>query len=101
MLCSHKHLLPLYGFCFDLQSPSLVYPLKRGASLACRLRPTAKDREYLSRLGWSSAPPSLTWRQRVVVLRQSIDALIYLHTPTESKDKVRPLPDPRSLLTLN
>ena len=81
--CDHPHLLPLLGHCLDLEAPCLVFPLMRGGSLEHRLRPTDEEsRRCLGRLGFVLEPKPLTWRQRLRIMHQAIDALVYLHTRT-------------------
>jgi interleukin-1 receptor-associated kinase 1 len=53
----------------------------RGGSLANRLWPREADPEHLRRLGIGASLSPLTWRQRLRILRQATDALLYLHTP--------------------
>ncbi len=78
--CEHPHLLPLLGYCLRKEAPCLVFELMRGGSLQCRLQPTDEDREYLRRLGHFTADPKpLTWRQRLRVVAQATEALVYLH----------------------
>ena len=87
--CSHPHLLPLLDHCLDKEAPCLVFPLLRGGSLEHRLRPTdAGSRRSLSRLGFTADPKPLTWRQRLRIMSQAVDALIYLHTATEGKPSI-------------
>ena len=67
-----------------------VFPLMKGSSLQCRLQPTSEDEIYLRQLGFLSAdlstgPRRLTWRQRLHIVKQATEALVYLHTPTASK----------------
>ena len=38
--CRHAHLLPLLGYCRELEAPCLIFPLMRGGSLEMRLRLT-------------------------------------------------------------
>jgi len=78
--CQHKHLLPLLGYCLRKEAPCLAFPLMRGGSLQCRLQPTDEDREYLRRLGrFTTEPKPLTWRQRLRIVAQATEALVYLH----------------------
>ena len=82
-LCCHPHVLPLLGYYLEQQSPCLVFPLMRGGSFADRLWPSEADPEHLKRLGLSGAVlRPLTWRERLSILCQATDALLYLHTPT-------------------
>ena len=78
--CNHPHLLPLLGYYLEPESPCLVFPLMRGGSFADRLCPSKADPKHLSRLGLSVLLRPLQWRERLVVLRQATDALLYLHT---------------------
>jgi interleukin-1 receptor-associated kinase 1 len=80
--CSHPHLLPLLGYYLEHEAPPcLVFPLMRGGSLADRLWPKEADPEYLRRLGLGASLIPLMWHQRLRILRQAADALLYLHTP--------------------
>ena len=80
--CSHPHVLPLLGYCLEHGAPPcLVFPLMRGGSLADRLRPKEADPEHLRRLGLGASLSPLKWDQRLRILRQATDALLYLHTP--------------------
>ncbi|KAL3892652.1 MAG: hypothetical protein SGPRY_014922, partial [Prymnesium sp.] len=83
--CSHPHLLPLIGHCLVREAPCLVFPLVRGGSLQSRLQPVGDNPIHLQRLGFSSPPPPLTWRERLDAVAQAIEALIYLHAPLLSK----------------
>ena len=84
--CSHPHLLPLLGYCLGASAACLVFPLMVGGSLQTRLDLTPSDCEYLRRMEhFTAAPKPLTWRQKLRVLVQAVDALLYLHTPTEDK----------------
>ena len=81
----HEALLPLHGLCLDHRGMCLVYPLMVGGNLEDRLLLTPESIERLSRLGHEQPPPHLTWLQRLLIMRQIIDALVYLHTPSSSK----------------
>ena len=84
--CNHPHLLPLLGYCLDASAACLVFPLMVGGSLQTRLDLTASDCEYLRRMGhFTAAPKPLTWRQKLRVVVQAVDALLWMHTPTEGK----------------
>ena len=84
--CSHPHLLPLLGYCLDASAACLVFPLMVGGSLQTRLDLTASDCEYLRRMGhFTAAPKPLTWRQKLRVVVQAVDALLWMHTPSEGK----------------
>jgi len=84
--CSHPHLLPLLGYCLDASAACLVFPLMVGGSLQTRLDLKASDCEYLRRMGhFTAAPKPLTWRQKLRVVVQAVDALLWMHTPTEGK----------------
>ena len=79
--CSHPHLLPLFGYCLELESPCLVFPLMRHGNFADRLWPSKADPEHqLRRLGLSAPLRPLQWRERLNVLHQATEALLYLHT---------------------
>ena len=79
--CWHAHLLPLVGYCRCLEAPCLIFPLMRGGSLQCRLQLGEDDLTTLFRLGHFTAPPKpLTWRQRLRIVLQSSEALLYLHS---------------------
>ena len=79
--CTHPHLLPLLGYYLEHEAPCLVFPLMRGGSFADRLRPKEADPDHLRRLGLSASLSPLMWHQRLHILRQATDALLYLHTP--------------------
>ena len=67
--CSHSHLLPLLGHCLERTAPCLIFPLCVGGSLQARLLPSAREHwTSLQRLGFSSVPPPLGWRQRLQVI---------------------------------
>ena len=84
--CRHPHLLLLLGYCLDASAACLVFPLMVGGSLQTRLDLMPSDREYLRRMGhFTAAPKPLTWRQKLRVLVQAVDALLWMHTPTEGK----------------
>ena len=80
-LCSHPHVLPLLGYYLAYEEPCLVFPLMRGGSFADRLFPSEADPEQLRRLGLPTPLRPLRWRERLYILRQAADALLYLHTP--------------------
>ena len=52
----------------------------RGGSLADRLWPAEADPAHLRSLNLPSSLLPLTWQQRLRILRESTDALLYLHT---------------------
>ena len=79
--CSHPHLLPLLGYYLEHEAPCLVFPLMRGGSFADRLWPKEADPDHLCRLGLGASLSPLMWHQRLRILRQATDALLYLHTP--------------------
>jgi len=79
--CSHPHLLPLLGYYLEHEAPCLVFPLMRGGSFADRLWPKEADPEHLRRLGLGASLSPLIWHQRLRILQQATDALLYLHTP--------------------
>jgi len=78
--CNHLYLLPLFGYSLDDEALCLVFPLMRGGSLADRLWPKVSDPEHL-RLGLPASLSPLMWQQRLRILSQATDALLYLHTP--------------------
>ena len=52
-------------------------------SLQTRLDLTPQDVAYLKAMGhFGAAPKQLTWRQKLRVVLQSLEALLYLHTRT-------------------
>ena len=53
----------------------------RGGSLADWLWPKEADPEHLRRLGLGASLSPLMWHQRLRILRQATDALLYLYTP--------------------
>ena len=84
--CHHPSLLPLLAFCLDKHGPCLVFPLMVGGSLQMRLDLRPKHIESLQRMGhFTSAPKPLTWRQKLTIVMQATEALVYLHTPGENK----------------
>jgi len=86
-MCAHPHLLKLVGFCLEPAAACLVFPLMVGGSLQTRLDLQPFDVEYLRRMGqFASAPPKqLTWRQKLRIVCEAVEALLYLHTPMEGK----------------
>ena len=87
--CHHPSLLPLLGFCLDKDGLCLVFPLMVGGSLQMRLDLRPKHIESLQRMGhFTSAPKPLTWRQKLTIVLQATEALVYLHTPTATKPLV-------------
>lgn len=87
--CSHAHLLPLLGHCLERTAPCLLFPLCVGGSLQARLQPTSVEHwTSLQRLGFSSVPPPLSWRQRLQIMHEACEALVYLHTPTNVKPRI-------------
>ena len=87
-MCQHPHLLPLLGYCLEATTACLIFPLMVGGSLQTRLDLQSKDLEYLRRIGWftSSSPPRpLTWRQKVRIVQQAVEALVYMHSSGERK----------------
>ena len=89
--CGHPHMLPLLGNCLEHGAPPcLVFPLMRGGSLANRLWPKEADLEHLRRLGIGASLSPLMWHQRLRILRQATDALLYLHTPVPGGKGRRP-----------
>ena len=80
--CDHPHVLPLLGYYLEGEAPCLVFPLMGGGSLADRLWPNDADPEHWHRIGMAATPATLLWQQRLHILCQSCDALLYLHTPT-------------------
>ena len=59
-----------------------------GGSLQTRLDLRPRDLEHLSRMGrFTSLPKPLTWRQKLRIVQQALDALIYMHTPDERKGR--------------
>ena len=84
--CAHPYLLPLLGYSLE-KDACLVFPLMRGGSLADRLWPGDASSERLSRLGLCSPLAPLAWRELLRILRQTISALLYLHTPDPTSGK--------------
>ena len=78
--CSHPHLLPLLGYCLSEEAPCLVSPLMPGGSLGARLRPAKMEAAQLELLGLTPPLKPLTWRQRLRIMCEAIEALIYLHS---------------------
>ena len=87
--CAHPHLLPLLGYSLE-KDACLVFPLMRGGSLADRLWPGEANSQHLGRLGLRLPLAPLSWRELLRILRQTIGALLYLHTadPTSGKGVV-------------
>ena len=79
--CSHPHLLPLLGYHLEREAPCLVFPLMRGGSLADRLKPHTMDPAHSQHLGLPARLAPLSWREQLRIMTQSIEALLYLHTP--------------------
>ena len=85
-VAEHRHLLPLFGFCLDATAACLVFPLMAGGSLQTRLDLQPKDISYLQAMcHFASVPKPLTWRQKLRVVLQASEALLYLHTQTPNK----------------
>jgi serine/threonine protein kinase len=63
--CRHPHLLPLLGSCVDGPQPILVYEYKLRGSL----------RDMLTH-----RPQELDWKRRLVMLKQIVSGLEFLHT---------------------
>lgn len=79
--CAHPHLLPLLGCCRAPEALCLIFPLMVGGSLEHRLFLSVENVKCLQRLGHFAEPPKpLTWRQRLRVVHQATQALIYLHS---------------------
>ena len=78
--CNHPHLLPLIGLCVDPTAACLVFPLMVGGCLQTRLDLQPSDLKYLRRMGHfaTTTPKPLTWRQKLRVVGQAVDALVYL-----------------------
>ena len=64
-----------------------MFPLMRGGSLADRLWPSDADAQRLGRLGLRLPLAPLAWRELLQILRQTISALLYLHTPDPTSGK--------------
>jgi serine/threonine protein kinase len=77
--CHHPHLLPLLGYNLDADQPCLAFPLMRGGSLLDRIHP-AQAEASLRRLGMHELPPPLGYAATLRILRQTTEALLYLHT---------------------
>ena len=84
---NHPNVLAVLAYSLDPSSPCLVYPLARGGSFQDRLIPSDDGEQRLNLLGLASTAP-LTWRHRLHVLRDVAAALVYLHTPTDTKPLV-------------
>ena len=80
---NHPHLLQLLGHC--LEAACLIFPLMKGGSLQSRLDLEPSDLQYLRRMGHFAEGPvkPLTWRQKIKIVLQAVDALHYLHTKVE------------------
>ena len=57
----------------------------RGGSLNDRIRPADASVEHLHRLGLSRPLAPLNWQQRIHILRQAAEGLVYLHTAVPGK----------------
>ena len=79
-LCRHESLLPLLGYCLERGAACLVYPLVTGGSLADRLMRTPEALQRLGRLG-VQPDAHLGFRELLRILRDTMRALVYLHTP--------------------
>ena len=74
-LCRHENLLPLLGFCLEPTARCLVYPLMAGGNLEDAIMDPKEGKP-------------LKWKVRVRILRAACRALLYLHTPNETKGEV-------------
>ena len=81
--CVCPNLLPLLGYC--LEDPlCLIFPLMSGGTLEDRVLLTAHGKQRLNALGHASAPPPLTWWERIRILRDAMRGLVYLHTACQT-----------------
>ena len=64
-----------------------MFPLMRGGCLADRLLSDEADPQRLGRLGLRLPLAPLSWRELLRILRQTISALLYLHTPDATSGK--------------
>ena len=83
--CAHPHLMPLLAFCVDPAGQSLVYPLMVGGNFEDRLLVSNEGQQRLGKLGFAARPSPLPWIVRLRALRDVMDALVYLHTPSDRK----------------
>ena len=77
----HEHMLGLVGYSLEPRALALVFPLMVGGNLEDRLIYTAMGASRLRLLGFTSHPLPLTWPQRLRIVCEVAQALIYLHTP--------------------
>ena len=87
--CRHPNVLPLLGYSLGTASclACLIYPLMTGGTLEDRLLLNAPAWERLQKLGHTSLPAPLPWHLRLRILRDTMRALVYLHTPTATKPR--------------
>jgi hypothetical protein len=57
-----------------------------GGSLEDRLFSSEESQQRLRLLGFAVPPPPLSWQERLRIIRDTCRALLYLHSPAESKD---------------
>ena len=80
LACKHRCVLRLWAYCDDPRAPCLVTPLMRGGNLEDRLMPTAAGRQRLAQLGRATEPQPLSVSERLGILRDVTEALVYLHS---------------------
>ena len=80
-VCRHDHMLTLVGYCLDLGALALVFPLMQGGNVEDRLICSVAGANRLRLLGWAAHPPPLEWEDRLRIICETTQALIYLHTP--------------------
>ena len=87
--CRHPNVLPLLGYSLGTASclACLIYPLMTGGTLEDRLLLNPPAWERLQKLGHTSLPAPLSWHLRLRILRDTMRALVYLHTPTSTKPR--------------
>jgi len=77
-LCSHRNVLPLFGYCDDARAPCMITPLMRGGSLDDRLLLSGGASERLRRLSFEG-DARLDWQRRLPALCDATRGLAHLH----------------------
>jgi len=78
-LCSHRNVLPLFGYCDDARALCMITPLIHGGSLDDRLLLSDGALERLRRLKFTGRVV-LDWKQRLSALCDAARGLAHLHS---------------------
>ena len=76
---NHPNVIRMLACCRDHEAPCAIYPLALGGSLEDRLVLNTNAAKHLRVLGYEQLPSALTWQDRVRVLRDTMEAIVYLH----------------------